>query len=352
MSERHLALATNADLTKLPLTDAIEAYSGNFQAALPSHIPLERFKRVVQTAISQNPDLARADRRSLFNACVKCAQDGLYPDGREAALVVFGGTCNYMPMIQGIRKRLRNSGEVLSAIAEVVYHNDKFIYTLGDNPSLIHEPLPFGQDRGAPVGAYAIIKLTNGEIIREVLNKQEIDKIRSVSRAANTKGGPWDTWWTEMARKSTLRRAAKAAPSNSDLEQIWNRDNELVVDPPKLVEVPPRPQRSDFDAETGEVTESPKRRGRPPKAAAVPTIENDDPFGLKINPEDNAEQNETPLVETVLLGLAGCKTPEDVDAIEKEHADAIAALDHESWVALKSKIDARHTELLRANPGD
>ena len=54
-----------------------------FKAALPAHIPVERFMRVLMTAIQNNPDLLGVERRSLWNAAMKAAQDGLLPDGRE-----------------------------------------------------------------------------------------------------------------------------------------------------------------------------------------------------------------------------------------------------------------------------
>lgn len=196
----------------------------NFRALLPSHIPVEKFKRVVVVAISQNPDLFKADRRSLFTAAQKCAADGLLPDGRQAALVVYGNQAVYMPMVAGVRQRMRNSGEVLSAEAHVVYRNDKFFQKLGDGPAIVHEPPSFGTDRGEPVGAYAIIKLKNGEVLREVLDKKEIEKIRAVSKSKN--GPAWTNWWGEMARKAALRRCAKAAPTSADIDELLARDDE------------------------------------------------------------------------------------------------------------------------------
>ena len=44
-----------------------------FRAALPAHIPVERFIRVVLTAIQTSPKLADMDRASLWNACMRAA---------------------------------------------------------------------------------------------------------------------------------------------------------------------------------------------------------------------------------------------------------------------------------------
>jgi recombination protein RecT len=262
MPDESRELATsNRDLATMPLQEALDEFGPNFAAELPSHIPLARFKRTIITAINSAPDLRYADRRSLFNACVKCAHDGLYPDGREAALVVFKtkvkdrngnertiDQVQYMPMIAGIRKRLRNSGEVLSAIAEVVHRHDKFRYAQGEQPVIEHEPPPLDQDRGDMIGAYAIIKLTNGEVLREVMPKADIEKARKQSRAPNSL--MWREFWGEGARKTVLRRCAKAAPVSSELERLLARDDELPELPaPETVEpLPPRPTREQFIA--------------------------------------------------------------------------------------------------------
>lgn len=204
--------------------EQLAAYTPQLKAALPAHIPVERFKRVVVTAINQTPDLANADRRSLFNACVKAAQDGLLPDGREAALTIFSGKVQYMPMIAGIRKRMRNSGEVKSATAEVIYKNDHFKHHKGDEPRIEHEPTELGADPGPAIGAYAVIRLTNGEIIREVMSLKDIEAVRSVSRAQNSI--MWTKFWGEGARKTVLRRCAKAAPISSDVDAVLRRDDD------------------------------------------------------------------------------------------------------------------------------
>jgi recombination protein RecT len=277
MSDAHssssTAPASARDLATLALPEALERFTPELEMALPDHIPVERFKRVVLTAINSSTpqnNLAGADRRSLFTACVRCAQDGLYPDGREAALVVFNTRhkdangqeywaplVQYLPMIQGIRKRMRNTGEVRSAVAEVVYQNDLFRRRLGDNPGIEHEPPSFTEERGPPVGAYAIIKLYNGETLYDTMNVHEIERTRALSRAKDSLG--WKSFWGEMARKTVLRRCAKQAPTGSDLDRLLRRDDE----PPEIPaiadmrKVEPRPAIADY-SETG----APKARGR------------------------------------------------------------------------------------------
>src|SRR5262245_31940685 len=105
----------------------LDGMEQQFRSALPAHIPVERFSRVVMTAIQNNGDLvSKVDRRSLWNAAMRAAQDGLLPDGREGAIVVYGSQAQWMPMIGGLRKKVRNSGEIATWEVQVVHENDDF----------------------------------------------------------------------------------------------------------------------------------------------------------------------------------------------------------------------------------
>ena len=202
----------------------INNMAGEFRAALPAHIPVERFMRVVMTAVNSNPDLIGADRRSLIEAAMKAAQDGLLPDGRDGAFVMFVGKVQWMPMVAGILKKVRNSGQLLTISAHVVFDNDTFYYRLGDEEKIEHEPNLTG-DRGKPKLVYAVAKTKDGGIYREVMTVAEIEKVRAVSKAKNA--GPWVQWWNEMARKTAIRRLSKRLPVSSDLDDIVRRDDVL-----------------------------------------------------------------------------------------------------------------------------
>lgn len=226
---------------------AIATMEPEFRAALPAHIPSAKFIRTAQTAIQMNPDIVTCDRTSLYAACMKAAQDGLVLDGREAALVKFGGVAQYMPMVAGILKKARNSGDISTIAAHVAYEKDTFDYTLGDDEHIKHKPY-LGTDRGKPVLVYAIAKLKDGGIMREVMTVADVEKVRGVSRAKGT--GPWVQWWDEMAKKTVIRRLAKRLPSSTDreddeLQRVVTRDDELydVETPPAAQPVAAEPQQ-------------------------------------------------------------------------------------------------------------
>ena len=196
-----------------------------FRNALPNHIKPEKFQRVVMTVVQQTPALLNADRRSLFASCIKCAADGLIPDGREAALVMFGNQVQYMPMLAGIQKRVRNSGEIASIQAHVIYENDAFVIRRGLDETIEHTPL-FPGERGKPIGAYAIAKFKDGsDPVFEVMDLSAIERVRGVSRSKNN--GPWVQWWDEMARKTVFRRLSKWLPMDADADELVRRDDEI-----------------------------------------------------------------------------------------------------------------------------
>lgn len=227
----------------------LTAMEPEFENALPAHVTVKKFTRVAMTAIQNNPDLMGADRRSLFGAIVRLAQDGLLPDGREAALVMFGKQVQAMPMIAGILKKVRQSGEVSYISAHIVYSNDRFKWTLGFDENVEHEPAPLDQDPGDAIAAYAVAVLKDGSRLLEVMRKSDIEKVRNVSRAKGN--GPWVTWWGEMARKTVMRRLSKRLPMSTDLDDAFDRDATMTPTQafePKVIEGEPKEPVSRLDA--------------------------------------------------------------------------------------------------------
>jgi recombination protein RecT len=236
---------TTGQETKLPaIIQQFRADLGKmetqFKMALPAHIPVERFMRVVMTAVQNTPKLLACDRQSFFNACMKAAQDGLLPDGREGAIVPFGeddedggrrrtdgAKATWMPMIAGLRKIARNSGEIDTWDVSLVYEGDQFAYELGDEPFIKHKPAPSGGLHRKITHAYSVCRLKDGGLSRDVMNIDEIEDIRKAFSRA--KKGPWSNpaSYGEMAKKTVARRHSKVLPKSTDLDRVLHRDDEL-----------------------------------------------------------------------------------------------------------------------------
>jgi recombination protein RecT len=207
---------------------ALTKMAPQFKAALPAHVSVEKFQRVVMTSLQMNPDLLNADRRTLFMAATRAAQMGLLPDGREGAIVTFGKAAQFMPMVAGIMKLVRNSGEISTWSVQAAHQNDNFEVVFGDDERITHKRAL--KDRGPLIGAYSIVTMKDGEKSREFMDIDEIEAIRKRSRSGNA--GPWKTDYEEMAKKTVVRRHSKRLPMSTDLDGLLREDDELFMPAP------------------------------------------------------------------------------------------------------------------------
>lgn len=203
------AVAKRDAVTDVCVTLASDDFKGKLAAALPPGMTVDRFVRVATTAVQLAPDVVtKGTKGSVLTALIRCAQDGLLPDNREAALALFGNQAVYLPMIGGFRKKAAEHN--FSLTAQVIHERDGFDYELGLEQTLRHKPAPLGTDRGEPIGAYAVARHPQHGVFVEVMGRDEIERVRAASRAKGS--GPWAQWWGEMARKTVARRLFKQLP--------------------------------------------------------------------------------------------------------------------------------------------
>lgn len=184
-----------------------EDFKQQIALALPEGVPAERFIRVTITALMQNADLITADRDSLLYSVLKCAQDGLMPDGRQAALVIFKGKVQYIPMITGVRYLAAGFGWTINT--KCVYANDTFEVYEGSENRIVHRQPSAGTDRGELVAAYARCTHRDGrEPIFKVMYADDIKKVRAVARTQTV----WNQWEAQMWEKSVGHAAYKQLP--------------------------------------------------------------------------------------------------------------------------------------------
>lgn len=349
--------STAVTKTRDPIRQAIDKMAPEFRAALPAHVPIEKFVRVAMTAINSDPGLRQADRNSLFGAVTKLAQDGLLPDGREAALVIFNTKQNgewvkkvqAMPMVSGLLKMMRQSGEVAWIDAQVVRQGDHFQYRPGLDEMPIFEPDWFGK-RGGVVGVYAIAKLKSGEIVPpEIMSLEQIEQVRDVSKAKDK--GPWVDWFDQMALKTVLRRYMKRLPTSTDVLSAFDRDETMAttIGPVRLT-ASPETQASNvtrLDALEHKIDDEPEYDGN-----------QDDPFGEQEGgaTEESAEEappsfDEQPAwadkVTAVKADIDECTNLKDLDALEKGFDLHSAALPDDVSANVRQHIDIMRKALRR-----
>lgn len=240
----------------ISVVDELKLMEPQLRQLLPPDISVETFMMVARTALEQSPELLSADRHSLFLACKDAAKDGLLPDKKQGALVIYKANVGskekpqwiqkvqWMRMRQGLVDKAAKIG--INLFSAVVYEKDRFSYQLGDDPLIDHSPC-FSGDRGGIVGVYAIATLPNGLKHREFIHKDELEKARAVAKTDYV----WSTWTGEMARKTALHRLFKSIP-DTFIPALRRHEFE--------------PERELINIETGEVTskiEGPKSKSKP-----------------------------------------------------------------------------------------
>lgn len=175
----------------------------------------ERFTRIALTVVRQNRKLMACRANTVLGALMTCAQLGLEPGPLgEAYLVPYGDVCTFLPGYRGLVKLAWNSGQIKHIDADVVYEDDLFDYEKGTSPFLRHKPARGERNTvNGATHAYAVVSMTNGGSSFVVLSVEEVERIRrTYSKSGHKNDNPWQTEWSEMAKKTVLRRLSKIMP--------------------------------------------------------------------------------------------------------------------------------------------
>lgn len=209
--------------------------NGTFQSSLsdvlPKHLTPERVVKMALVAASRQPLLFKCTKESFLQAIMKSAELGLDCSGTlgRAYLVPYFNSkigayeAAFIPGYQGLIELARRSGNIARIESRVVYEKDSFVVEYGLEQKLIHTPSLIA-DRGDMKCVYAIAELMDGSRQLEVMTIEEVEGIRLRSRAKDN--GPWKTDYSEMARKTVIRRLAKYLPLSTELQKAFEADDE------------------------------------------------------------------------------------------------------------------------------
>ena len=351
------------------LNGDLEKRAAEFRKALPSHISPDKLQRTIMTAAQNNPDLLTADRQSLITSCMKAAQDGLLPDGREAALVIFMTSekgrdgqwhkrklAQYMPMVYGLRKKIVQSGEVVSLQTGLVYRKEMeggaFLYEVGMEPPIRHRPMldlaPEDLTDDKIVAAYSIAKMKDGTVSVEVMRRGEIDKVRESSQTGATRDrkgqarqlkGPWADWFGEMARKTVMRRHSKTLPMSGDIfTDVEAHEQDIAAaSASRLLEVEPDapvalPSTDELDAQ-----DMPDEATDPETGEVIQEGRADAEHGDQFDGSEQGPKDKPSLVADFCARIASAKTKPELQALDAEFQSIAAGLADEDY----SEIDHR-----------
>jgi len=207
--------------------DKVQAIESTLIKTLPSLTQLmlssvlakpDLFVRCVVIAMRQTPGLGECDPLSIVLSTAQACALGLPPNTPLGLsyLVPFKGKCQLIPGYKGLIRLAKNSGEVTSISARVVFAFDAYEVEFGLNERMVHRPGDGERTDQNVVGAYAVATLANGEKKFEWMTKREIDAIRA--RSSSGEKGPWVTDYAEMCKKTAIRRLCKTLPLSEENE--------------------------------------------------------------------------------------------------------------------------------------
>ena len=255
MTELHQKLETRLAKQGKPASGAdslaalVERMRGEIAKALPRHIQENgpRYARTAVTLIRSNPKLAVCSPVSFLSSLMTASSLGLdlnpalgqaYIVPRQRRIKTESGwdtvlEASFQIGYRGLLDLAMRSGKVASIDAQVVHERDKFEYELGAEPKLVH--IPALADRGAPVAYYAVARFTSGGWTACVLSREEVlEHAKKFSQSYDSRGGsfggPWQTDFDEMARKTALRRLLKYCPLSPEIAAAGIQDGSVHRD--------------------------------------------------------------------------------------------------------------------------
>ncbi len=191
--------------------------------ACAKYVKPETVIQIINLLSYKNRKILDCDKPSVLHSIIQGTSLGLsfHPSAGEAYLIPRFNKklnltiCEFQPGYQGLVKLAIGSGRVNVVKAELVREGDLFEVTYTPEMKFLHKPKA-GNTFNTPItNVYAWAKLATGEIVTEVLGIDEVEYIRSRSTTPN--GGPWDTDYGEMVKKTAIRRLQKSLPKTPQM---------------------------------------------------------------------------------------------------------------------------------------
>lgn len=251
-------MSTEAPKNEVTKIQSLRSYLNSEQVkneivkALPEICTPDRFMRVLLTTLTKNPKLAECDRNSLLCALLDCSQLGIEPDGRRAHLIPYGQNIQLIIDYKGLVELAMRSGKISNIHADEVCENDEFVFNKGK----IEKHIPNWKDRGKPYLVYANAIFKDGCEKAEVMTLEEVNKVKACSKSANSTSSPWNTFPSEMRKKTVFRRLSKWLPLSPEDMNIIEKTEKLEYDfdmpkEKKSIKVPLNlePEKASFEPE-------------------------------------------------------------------------------------------------------
>lgn len=225
---------TGTEIQPANVYEVVESQSLVFNQVLcDSSIQWEKEKVFANQLLQSNDYLnkvAWSNQASLKNAIANISTIGisLNPALKHAYLVPRDGMVCLDISYIGLMHLAQRAGSILWGQSQIVRQNDSY-ETQGIDLPPLHKYNAFAssEDRGPIVGAYCVVKTSDGSYLTDQMTLEELHKVRSKSKAFTSgKKCPWTEWTEEMMRKTVVKRASKYWPTTDRLDTAVNVINQ------------------------------------------------------------------------------------------------------------------------------
>lgn len=247
----------------------LQKNKNKFQEALPKIVNVDKYLRIIYNALNANPDLQKCTLYSFMSCVLSAATLGLEINNAtgEAYIIPYRkynkktNQFYYLAQLQiGYRGLIRlayNSQMVKDIFASEVCENDLFKCVYGSNRALYHE-INYRKNRGTIQGYYADVRLNNGGEIFYYMTASDMEAYRNKnSPQSNTSWTPWKSHYTEMAKKTVLKKVLKLIPINNMLAQGIGVDNMIGSENNTMKYADARPEETNLLEENKETNNTP-----------------------------------------------------------------------------------------------
>lgn len=229
----------------------IDVFKGNllkYETDLKSLVAMhgispEKFITTTINAVKKEPKLLECDPKTLFGAIMMSAELGLAPNTQMGLAFIlpynrrYKDGNNWQQVLEAqfqlgyqgwVEIMLRNP-KIESVESGIIYSNEEWFYDKGKRDPFSHKPLPPSQ-RGEWIAAFALAWLKDSAKPKVVvLWKEDIEKVKKISKAANSEYSPWNKADSDpflwMPRKTALKQLAKELPKTNEIEKVYHIDN-------------------------------------------------------------------------------------------------------------------------------
>lgn len=157
--------------------------------------------------------LEKCSRESIANSLLNMAIQGLSPAKKQCYFVPYGQNLSMQRSYFGTQKVVKSLTNVEDIWATIIYEGDEFeIEIKGGRERIAKHTTSFLNRDNDIIGAYCIIKKTDGEEVLTVMTRKEIEASWSQSKNKSVQ----NKFPQEMAKRTVINRAAKAFINTSD----------------------------------------------------------------------------------------------------------------------------------------